>query len=114
MTLDAPVPGKWERLDNQTEVFRVWKTEGPKVYPQIALLRVRAAGSRRFLKGPSALSDFINKNRIFPRKVRTSGPIVSLAGVGTETPSSYLFVFSHSRTSAIVVSMLPLLPEGKF
>jgi len=114
MTSDAPVPGQWEPLDNQTEVFRVWKTEGTEVYPQIALLRVQAAGSAKFLQSPSALSDFINQNQIFPVKVRTSGPIVSLAGVGTETPSGYLFVFSHSRTSAIVVSMLPLLPEGQF
>jgi len=114
MTSDAPVPGKWERLNDQTEVFRVWKTEGTDVYPQIALLRVRAAGSEKFPESPFDLSKFINDNHIFPADVRTSGPVVSLAGVGTETPSGYLFVMSHSRTSAIVVSMLPLLPEGQF
>jgi len=109
------IPGQWQQLDDQTEVLRVWEVESnPDSWPEIALLRVQPNRYQEFLQNPAALYRFVNDNSIFRNRVRTNGPAMSLAGVGTETPSGYLFVLSHSRTSAMLVGGLPLLTQGNY
>jgi hypothetical protein len=104
---------QWEPLDDGIEVMRVYLAETqPDIYPEIALIRVQPSRYPSFLQDTTVLSNLVNTKKVFPNAVRTSGPAVTLAGVGTETPAGYLFVLSHTKTSAMLVGGLPLINQG--
>jgi hypothetical protein len=109
----TPIPVQWEPL-NGAEVLRVYQADPDGYYPQIALLRVSTDTYSKFAQDPSTLFNFVNQNSIFPASVNSVGPSVSLWGVPGETPIGHVLVLVHGRNSAMVVSGLPLLPQGDF
>jgi hypothetical protein len=95
---------KWEKLRAGTEVLKVWVLDGPRVYPQVAVLRVSNAAYLEFSRDPKRFMKFVNLHQIFPKPVIVSGPWVSLSSIDQKA-------VVHGKMSSMIVSALPQLMQ---
>jgi hypothetical protein len=103
---------KWEKLRAGTEVLKVWVLDGPRVYPQVAVLRVSNAAYLEFSRDPKRFMKFVNLHQIFPKPVIVSGPWVSLSSIDQKADQpGWVLTVVHGKMSSMIVSALPQLMQ---
>jgi hypothetical protein len=104
---------KWQTIDD-IRLLKVWELNGADVYPQVAILRVSDEIYEKFSRDPSKLFQFVNKNKVFSKPVKTAGPWVTLSSVEQESdPPEWTLTIIHGHLSGMIVSALPDIQTNK-
>jgi len=102
---------QWENVGD-AQVLKVWQLEGPKVWPQIAVLRMSNSEYLKFSQAPRAFMDFVNEHKIFFQRVIVAGSWVSLSSLGQKNePPDWVLILVHGKQSTMIVAALPQLKE---
>jgi len=102
---------QWENVGD-VQVLKVWRLEGPKVWPQVAVLRMSNSEYLKFSQAPKAFMDFVNQHKIFSKPIIVAGSWVSLSSVDQkDEPPDWVLILVHGKQSTMIVAALPQLKE---